>query len=114
MELTKQVFLWTLAILILTLGVIAYLLYVTKKKYIYPPYVNECPDYYYKNSLGECYDKNMIFFNSLDKCYKENFNKNEYNVQGRGSNSGLCKKKQWADKCNILWDGITNNTNLCI
>ena len=56
----------------------------------------------------------MIFFNSLDKCFKENFNKKEYNVQGKGSNSGLCKKKQWADKCNVLWDGITNNTNLCI
>ena len=37
MELTKQVFLWTLAILILTLGTVAYLLYVTKKKIYLSP-----------------------------------------------------------------------------
>ena len=114
MELTKQVFLWTLAILILTLGAIAYLLYVTKKKYIYPPYVNECPDYYELNSFGECHDKYELFHTQENKCYSENFNQLNYKMAGTSEYSGLCNKKQWSIDCDVPWDGITNNKDLCI
>ena len=35
-----------------------------------------------------------------------NFTKNSWNGK-----DGICKKSKWARKCNLSWDGITNNNN---
>lgn len=110
----KTVFISTIVILVFTLSLVAYILKITKKKYIYPPYINNCPDYYQLNSFGDCYDKNNIFNKNDNKCYIENFNKALYQNSGTGAESGLCKKKRWATNCNVSWDGITNNSELCI
>ena len=110
MEQTKIIFISTIIVLIATLSLVAYLLFITKKKYIYPPYIQSCPDYYEKNSYGHCYDKNNIFYESSHQCNNENFNKLIYN----NVNDGLCKKKEWAVNCKVTWDGITNNSELCI
>ena len=112
MEQTKTIFISTIVVLVATLSLVAYILSVTKKKYIYPPHLNNCPDYYQKNSFGDCYDKNNVFHDLDNVCFRENFNK--YNNSGTGLESGLCKKKQWANNCKVSWDGITNNSELCI
>ena len=36
-----------------------------------------------------------------------------FNQPGMGPNSGICKKKKWANGCNVHWDGITNNEDVC-
>jgi hypothetical protein len=112
MEQTKTIFISTIVVLVATLSLVLYILSVTKKKYIYPPHVNHCPDYYQKNSFGDCYDKHNVFHTIDNVCYSENFAK--YNISGTGLESGLCKKKQWANQCKVSWDGITNNSELCI
>ena len=114
MEQTKTIFISTIVVLVATLSLVAYVLSVTKKKYIYPPHLNNCPDYYQKNSFGDCYDKNNVFHDLDNVCFSENFNKAIYNNSGTGLESGLCKKKQWANNCKVSWDGITNNSELCI
>ena len=44
-----------------------------------------------------------------DICPKEmNFNDSVW--QG---NRGLCMKKVWANECDLTWDGITNNNEIC-
>lgn len=110
----KTVFISTIMILVITLSLAAYILNITKKKYIYPPYINRCPDYYHLNTFGDCYDKNEVFNAKEHKCYIENFNKSLYQNAGSNTESGSCKKKRWADNCNVTWDGITNNSELCI
>jgi len=114
MEQTKIIFISTIIVLVLTLSLVAYLLHITKKKYIYPPYINNCPDYYEKNSYGDCYDKHNIFYETSNICNSENFNQLKYNNNNTGKDGGLCKKKKWAINCKLSWDGITNNSELCI
>ena len=33
--------------------------------------------------------------------------------QWNGSGTGNCTKFKWAKSCNLSWDGITNNANIC-
>jgi hypothetical protein len=112
MEQTKTIFISTIVILLSTLLLVIYILKITNKTYVFPPHINECPDYYYMKTTGECYDKNNVFYDISNVCYIENFNK--YTNVGTGTESKLCKQKTWADKCDLSWDGITNNTELCI
>ena len=70
--------------------------------------------YLHINSYGDCYDKNNVFNEGDHICVSENFDKVIYNNSGTGTESGLCKKKTWANKCKVTWDGITNNSQLCI
>ena len=114
MEQTKIIFVSTIVVLVTTLTLVAYILSITKKKYIYPPYINNCPDYYEKDSYGACYDKNNVFYETTHRCNSENFNEVKYNNNNSGKQGGLCKKQEWAINCNVSWDGITNNSELCI
>lgn len=110
----KTIFISTILILVITLSLVAYILNISKKKYIYPPHINTCPDYYQLNSFGDCYDKHEVFNDEDHNCYMENFKKALYQNSGTGTESGSCKKKKWAMNCNVSWDGITNNPELCI
>lgn len=113
----KSIFFSCIIILVLTLLAIIYLLNSTKKSYIFPPIVNDCPDYYIKKENGLCYDKHNLFHNETDmneendyNCYMENFKKDIF----FRSNNELCEKKKWALHCKVPWNGISNNDELCI
>lgn len=100
----------TIAIIVLTivLIMIGRTLYVNRFSVVFPPVVSDCPDYWLDKSdgdssncenvknLGSCNDKTMDFSSALWK-----------------GSEGLCRKQQWAKKCNLTWDGITNNNQLC-
>ena len=109
----KMVTIIALVVLIICLAFVGAALSKSSKNSIFPPQVSECPDFYVKDELtGNCetdkYDK------ISDECYSINFsNDTEYNNPGMGSTSGMCKKKNWAKGCNINWDGITNNPDVC-
>ena len=67
-----------------------------KKAQQYPPEISACPDYWMKNSENVCVPDPSI-------------------NQNMGSPTPQCNmfnntkdKKQWANECGIIWDGITN------
>jgi hypothetical protein len=110
----KNVLISTFLSVILLLVIIGVTMYYTKNKQIYPPILSKCPDFYNLNEDGLCvnsgvWDKDQI---TVD-CNNIDFSGNDYNVQGIGANSGLCKKKKWANDCKVSWDGITNNYSIC-
>lgn len=85
----------------------------------YPPVIADCPDYWTiskepanPNDSSEqsefiCKnDKELGHHDSVAGCTI--FNSSDSKYKGIG---GLCAKKQWADKCNLTWDGVTNNPN---
>jgi hypothetical protein len=91
-------------IFIITISIIAIMLNNMKNNAIYPPEIGDCPDYWVKQSNGECYNQ----IQGLGNCNGPiNFNNEPY----IGTN-GNKKKCEWAKGCNLVWDGITN-TGLC-
>jgi hypothetical protein len=105
----KNIFISTILSVIVLLGIVAYVMYTSKDKQIYPPMLSECPDYYNLTSDGKC--KNNGIWET--ECDVLDFSGNEYKRTGLGSNSGLCAKKNKSNNCNITWDGITNNYSIC-
>jgi hypothetical protein len=96
-------------ILIITLCFIGLALYNQKYKADFPPIIANCPDYWIdlsgnggdcrrdsRNTTGTCTD-------SMD------FTKPQWTGQG----TGQCAKYKWAKSCNLTWDGITNNADIC-
>ena len=115
MDFYTSLFAGTLVFLIITLVIVGYYMSLAKTKQAYPPSVADCPDYYSLNVLGECIIGKNIFASSPTdiSCNKQNFKESEYTVSGTGNTSGLCAKKMWANKCNVSWDGVSNNDLLC-
>jgi len=76
----------------------------------YPPVIADCPDYWSISTDPGTQeficnnDKELGHDNSEVGCTV--FNSSDSKYKGTG---GLCAKKQWADKCDITWDGVTNN-----
>ena len=83
----------------------------------YPPVIADCPDYWSisKKAIDSnnpnrpteftCNnDKTLGHDTSVSGC--DTFDSSDSNYKGIG---GLCAKKQWADRCDITWDGVTNN-----
>ena len=115
MDFYTSLFAGTLAFLIVTLVVVGYYMSLAKEKQTYPPSVADCPDYYSLDVSGNCViGKNIFASQPLDvSCNKQNFSQAKYKVQGTDYKSGLCAKKLWANKCNVSWDGVSNNDLLC-
>ena len=110
----KNVFISTILSVILLLGIIAVTMYYTNKKQIYPPILSKCPDFYNLNDSNVCVNSGVWNRAALSRgCDYMDFSGNEYNIQGIGPTSGLCKKKEWASECKVSWDGITNNYSIC-
>ena len=89
--------------LISMLTFIGYSLYSHQFHLKFPPVVAECPDYWVAENDTCTNPKN------LGKCSGPmNFNSKTY--QGHDGN---CAKSRWANNCEIPWQGITNNTDVC-
>ena len=76
----------------------------------YPPVIADCPDYWsISKKPNTDPSKPSEFICNNDKQLGNNctvFNSSDSKYKGIG---GLCAKKQWADKCDVTWDGVTNN-----
>lgn len=95
--------------LIAILIIFGVMLYYAKSKELYPPVTADCPDYWLSQQQG----KTSVCYNHLnlgkDSCNKTmNFSTNDW----KGVDH-ICKKKQWAQKCDLTWDGITNSSKKC-
>ena len=116
MNFYKLISLIALVILIVSLASIGAALQYTSSKVGFPPHISDCPDYYVKNSdTGNCdVPANLISGASVDPdCLTNNFSDASYNVPGTGRHSGICKKKKWAQRCGVNWDGVTNVSSVC-
>ncbi len=97
-------------ILVICLIIIAIALYRSKYNTQFPPVVADCPDYWLDMSEGDasnCVNKMKDLGNP--NCPREmNFSTSMWT-----GDDGLCKKRTWARKCDLTWDGVTNNANAC-
>jgi hypothetical protein len=112
MDFYTSLFTATIIFLIVVLVFVGYFMSLSKKNQTYPPSVANCPDYYSLNSNGSCSIGSNIKA-SNNECNNENFTQAKYKKEGTDFTSGLCAKKMWANKCEVAWDGITNNDDIC-
>jgi len=102
----KTIVVVAIILLIISLVMIGMSMGNSKYNQKFPPIVAECPDYWIrKNNL--CINKKNI---GAQICHSNMDFTNS--AQWTGSD-GLCNKKSWAQKCNLTWDGVTNNINAC-
>ena len=91
-------------LLIICLIFIGYSLYKAKYYVAFPPVAADCPDYWLDNE-GVCTN-----VKGLGSCTSSTINFNNSFYSG---DEGLCRKYNWAKKCNLTWDGVTNNKDAC-
>jgi len=98
-------------ILIIALCFIGLALYRQKYKSDYPPIIANCPDYWIDSSgNGKACNQDSNPNNQVGTCQGPmDFTAPQWN----GSGTGNCAKFKWAKSCNLSWDGITNNANIC-
>ena len=100
----KMTFFIASLILVVLIILVSYTFFELNQSRQFPPNVPECPDYFEVKGDNICFNKK-----NLGSCGRvtHDFNSNEY----KGTN-GLKKKLKWAHDCNVVWDGITNNSDL--
>lgn len=100
MDFQKVVMAVAIGVLILTLGMIGSALSKQRKNAVYPPVLADCPDYWENTSDGTCrrkqYNRGICPDNIKDF-----------------SDSTDCYKYDWTNKCDVTWDGISNNPDIC-
>ena len=87
-------------ILVVSLGIIGYLLYDAQSNLDYPPSVGQCPDYFTINENNHCVNS-MGLETSCGEI--PDFSTGDFT-----GNDGAKNKCKWAKECNLTWDGITN------
>jgi len=88
-------------ILIICLILIGIALHNHNAKAEYPPVISNCPDYWITDGDG-CIPPSDGSYNPPPGCDSM-----------PGNLKGKCRKQKWAKKCNLSWDGITNNEQIC-
>ena len=86
-------------ILLLTLLVVTYLIYIQKNSMLWPPEISQCPDYWKVVGNNRC--ENTLGLGN--KCMNADFSGPEWKGSG-----GLKKKSEWAQNCGVVWDGISD------
>lgn len=95
-------------ILIISLCFIGIALYRQKYNSDYPPVIPNCPDYWDMSDNNVCKNiKNLG--NDNEGCRGEK----DFSTPQWAGQAGLCGKYKWAKSCNLTWDGISNNPELC-
>ena len=112
MDFYTSLFVGTIIFLIIILCIVGYYMSISKKKQTYPPSIADCPDYYSLDANGLCKIGTSITVTD-PTCNTEDFRQEKYKKEGNDFTRGLCKKKMWGNKCEVSWDGITNNDEIC-
>ncbi len=117
----KIVLMVAIVIFIIMLIFIGSVLYKGKYSSTFPPVVSECPDYWI--------DKQTSVTNPSASSDEIAGSQTCYNIKNLGKSScsktmdftgdqwdgstGDCRKYKWATGCDLTWDGITNNPDVC-
>ena len=119
----KVVLISSTIILIVSLMFLAYFLTKSLHEDSYPAVISDCPDFWdvTRNEEGETICKNTSTINrpagtfrgigEIKECRQVPTGK--FSASGDNDDSVLCEKYEWAKKCNITWDGVTNNNRAC-
>jgi len=111
----------TISVIVLIFSLIILGIFLAKSLFedSYPPVISDCPDYwdvtYNENDEVVCKNTSTINKGRGDVPGGEC---NDYPVNtflGGGSQNEdiLCEKYKWSKKCDITWDGVTNNNKAC-
>lgn len=85
----------------------------------YPPVISDCPDYwdvtYNENDQVVCINTSTINKGRGDVPGGEcnDYPVNTFLASGSQNEDILCEKYKWSKKCDITWDGVTNNNKAC-
>ena len=111
-------------VFIIALVIVGYILYFSVRTTSFPPYETVCPTYYTLDASGQ----NCIFNGTLYGGSNGNYPSlakssgdatcitvpvSTFNQSGFSKEEVLCAKNRWAKKCDVFWDGVTNNQNAC-
>ena len=103
MSFQKTVFMIAVVLFILIMTVVGVLMRKSTAAMEFPPEIGGCPDYW-KLMNNDDNKKVCINVKGLGTC-----DKNEISLTKFKSRKEKC---EWADGCNVEWDGITNQ-GLC-
>jgi len=104
----KSVATVAIIILIITLTFIGIALYRQAYNSSYPPVIANCPDYW-DVSGNLCINSMQLSKDKGSSCQGPM----DFTAPGWNNSSGMCRKYQWTKKCNLTWDGISDNAELC-
>jgi hypothetical protein len=124
----KNMLISTILSVVLLLGITGYIMYTSKNVQIFPATINDCPDYYDINASNVCVananvwdttnqdfiDNKCNTIDFINGTYTSGSTSIKYNTAGKSASSGICGKKLMAQQCKITWDGITNDTSICV
>jgi len=95
--------------LIICLIFVGVALYNQKFSTAFPPVVADCPDYWLDKSNGDSSNCENVKNLGKGSCSKTmNFSTSSWTGE-----NGSCNKSRWARACDLTWDGVTNNNNVC-
>ena len=106
------------ASVLLILGLIIIGLFISKniEKSAFPPIISDCPDYwnveYDSNQKKKC--QNNSINSGLNSSDCRTYPVALFSAAGTSDADIICSKKRWAKRCNIHWDGISNNSQACV
>ena len=111
-------------VFIITLVVVGIILYFSIRNASFPPFNTQCPTYYTLDASNNCVfdsaryvDTGTGFFPAMavkpsgDNCVSVPVNK--FFGNGFSDDEVLCAKNRWATRCDVFWDGVTNNSRAC-
>jgi hypothetical protein len=111
-----------LVMLIIMFIIVGVMISRNKVSIIYPPYANDCPNYWSMNS-GKCILPVSTGINipTGDTDALPGFLKSDRSIDFQdskwgtysGATSAICAKKKWAVDNGVLWDGVSNYNGTC-
>ena len=106
------IFTITVVIAIIVLAFMAIAMFLGKETATWPPDVAECPDYWYVNPDGSCRPTSIGNRGSGGCATFDPTQVSTYadvlSNPSLSANSPRCKRKAWAQKCGVYWDGISD------
>jgi hypothetical protein len=89
-------------ILIGLLTWIGYGMYESEHNAKFPPISSDCPDYWVTNKNG------CVNIKHLGSCNNGQNNTMDFNKPPFVGKNGICAKSDWARRCGVTWNGVTN------
>tara|TARA_B100001093_G_C26264120_1_gene774041 strand:+ start:52 stop:432 length:381 start_codon:yes stop_codon:yes gene_type:complete len=117
----KTVIISALVILVISLTILGVFVAKALSEAKFPPVVADCPDYWDVELTddGKTRCVNNTNINTYTNAEAEGNNQNcsnypteNFYATGSTPTKVLCSKYDWADKCGIVWDGVTNSTEI--
>jgi len=107
MTFQKIVVIIAIICLIAALIFVGYAMYQKQYDVKFPPVSSQCPDYWTAK------DKKCFNTKHLGSCATGKDASVDFNTKFFQGHNGACRKANWAKRCGVSWDGISNNTHAC-